>query len=210
MALGLPVAFSDLGVQSQSSVGVDCHSNQSASIPSELRLLLQNSRALYNEKFLEQGTIPKKINKTVEEAFNLGTIQGAKSIGRENELGSLAVGKKADLLIWDAMSPGMVCAADEDPVAAIVLHSSPADLDMVIVDGAIRKESGKLRPVDLSDGKEIWDGEKGVWEWVDVSKELVRRRGDMMRKVKEIDMVKAEKGVIQGFYIDESKIVESV
>jgi len=210
MALGIPVAFSDLGLQSQSSVGVDCHSNQSASIPSELRLLLQTSRALYNEKFLDQGKIPKKINKTIEEAFNLGTIQGAKAIGRENELGSLAVGKKADILVWDATSPGMVCAAEEDPVAAIVLHSSPADLEIVIVDGVLRKENGKLTPVDFSGGKGLWDGETGVWEWRDVSKELVRRRVEMMKKVKEIDFGKAEKGVIQGFYIDESKIVESV
>jgi cytosine/adenosine deaminase-related metal-dependent hydrolase len=210
MALGTPVAFSDLGLQFQSSVGVDCHSNQLASIPSELRLLLQSSRALHNQKFLDQDKIPKRVNKTVEEAFNLGTIQGARAIGRENELGILKAGKKADILVWDATSPSMVCASEEDPVAAIILHSSPADLETVIIDGVIRKEGGKLRSVDFSEGKEVWDGEKGVWEWRDVSKELVRRRVEMMKKVNGIDFEKAREGVIGAFYVDQAKIVESV
>lgn len=210
MALGTPVAFSDLGLQSHSSVGVDCHSNQSASIPSELRLLLQCSRGLNNEKFIAQDKIPKRVNKTIEEAFNLGTIAGARAVGRGTELRSLKVGKKADILVWDAASPGMVCAAEEDAVAAVVLHSSPADLEMVIVDGVIRKEGGKLKSVDFSEGNEIWDGEKGIWEWKEISKELTRRRVEMMKKVEKIDFQAATKGVIQGFYIDEDKIVESV
>ena len=210
MALGTPVAFSDLGLQSRSSVGADCHSNQSASIPSELRLLLQCSRGLHNEKFIGQDKIPKRLNKTTEEAFNLGTIAGARAIGREAELGSLKVGKKADILVWDAASPGMVCAAEEDAVAAVVLHSSPADLEMVIVDGVIRKEGGKLKSVDFSGGKEIWEGEKDIWAWKEISKELARRRVEMMKKVEKIDFQAATKGVILGFYIDEEKIVESV
>jgi cytosine/adenosine deaminase-related metal-dependent hydrolase len=210
MALGTPVAFLDLGLQSHSSVGVDCHSNQSASIPSELRLLLQCARGLHNQKILDQDKIPKRVNKTIEEAFNLGTIAGARAIGRETELGSLKVGKKADILVWDAASPGMACAAEEDPVAAVVLHSSPADLEMVIVDGVIRKEGSKLKSVDFSEGKEIWAGEKGIWEWKEISKELVRRRVEMMKKVEKVDFQAASKGVIQAFYVDEEKIVDSV
>lgn len=210
MALGQSVAFSPLDIQSQSSVGVDCHSNNSGSIPSELRLLLQSSRGTYNQTFIDQDKIPRKVNKTVEEAFNLGTIAGARAVGRANELGSLKVGKKADLLIWDATSPSMVCAAEEDPVAAIVLHSSPADLECVIVDGIVRKESWMLNNVDFSEGKEFWGGETGIWGWKQISRELVRRRGEMMEKFGKIDMDISRKGVIQGFYIDESKLVDSI
>ncbi len=203
MALGTPVAFSDLGLQSHSSVGADCQSNQSSSIPSELRLLLQCSGGLRNEKFIDQDKIPNRVRKTTEEALNLSTIAGASAIGRENELVSFKVGKKADILVWDAASPGMVRAAEEDAVAAVVLQSSPADLEMMIVDGVIRKECGKLKSVDFSEGKGLWDGEKGIWEWK-------ARRVDMMKKFEKIDFQTATKGVIQGFYIDEEKIVESV
>jgi cytosine/adenosine deaminase-related metal-dependent hydrolase len=209
MALGTPIAFSSLNLQSHSNVGIDCHSNNSASIPSELRLLLQSSRAIHNQAILDQDKIPRKVNKTVEEAFNLGTIAGARAIGREVELGSLRVGKMADLLVWDTMSTGMVCAAEEDPVAAIVLHSSPANLEMVIVNGVIRKEGGRLKSVDFSEGTEAWDGEKGVWGWKEISRELVKRRVEMVKKFEKIDMGTARKGVMKGFYVDESKLVDS-
>lgn len=172
--------------------------------------MLQSSRSNYNQKFIDADKIPKKVNKTVEEAFNLGTISGARAIGMGDRIGSLAAGKAADLCVWDARSPGMVCAAQHDAVAAVVLHSSPADLEMVIVDGVVRKEGGKLRSVDLGVGRDVWDGEKGVWEWRDVSGELVRRREGLQKRVEGVDFEKAREGVIKGFYIDESKIVNSV
>lgn len=146
MGMGNPVAFnSDLNIQTQSSIGVDCHSNNSASIVSELRLCLQSSRGTRNQKFADAGVVSKTVNKTVEEAFNLGTVGGARTVGMPDKIGKFEVGYLADLLVWDALSPGMVCASQHDPVAAIILHSSPADLEMVIADGVLRKGDGKLK-----------------------------------------------------------------
>ena len=68
----------------------------------------------------------------------------------EEDLGSLAVGKIADLVVFDGDSPSMICASEQDPVAAIVLHSSVRDIDMVIVDGQIRKQNSKLLPVTIA------------------------------------------------------------
>ena len=211
MALGLPIAFNtSLGLQSQASVGIDCHSATSASMPSELKLLLQSSKGIENQRFIDAGKIPKKVSKSVEEVFNLGTIQGARSVGMQDKVGSLQVGKLADLCVWDASSPSMVCAAQHDAVAAVVLHSSPRDLEMVIVDGVIRKDQGRLRDVDFTEGSAIWGGETGTWKWRDVSKTLVARREELQKKVGAIDMVKAKKDVIGALFADESKIVESV
>jgi hypothetical protein len=81
---------------------------------------------------------------------------------------------------------------------------------MVIVDGVIRKEGGKLKRVGLGVGGEVWDGEKGVRDWRDVSKELVRRRVEIQKKVDGIGMEDVRKEVIKGFYIDESKMIDSV
>jgi cytosine/adenosine deaminase-related metal-dependent hydrolase len=98
MALGENGAFhSEHAVlQGQCGVGVDCHSNNSTSIPSELRLLLQSARAAYNKKFTDKGNVPKNVNKTVEEAFNLGTVGGARAVGMEGKIGTLKVGAFAD------------------------------------------------------------------------------------------------------------------
>lgn len=215
MAMTLPVAFQDkLGIQSQCSLGIDCQSNNSASIVSEMRLLLQSSRNAYNEEFVKEWKLPKKINKTVEEAFNMGTIQGARAIGMQDKIGTLAVGKKADILIFDGQSPSMVCAAQHDPVAAVVLHSSPADIEVVIVDGVVRKRNWTLDEVNITaDAKQLWDGvgETGdKFAWKEVSRELIKRRVELQKKVEKLDMDAATKGVIQLFHIDESLIVDKM
>jgi formylmethanofuran dehydrogenase subunit A len=215
MAMGLPVAFQDeLGIQSQASLGIDCQSNNSASIVSEMRLLLQSSRNRYNDEFGKVGKVPSKVNKTVEEAFNMGTIQGARAIGMEDKIGTLAVGKKADMLIFDGQSPSMVCAAQHDPVAAVVLHSSPADIEVVIVDGVIRKRNRVLGDVKItSEANQLWSAAKEAGDklaWEDVSKELIKRRVEVQKKFEKIDMEAAKAGVMKGFHIDERVIVDKV
>lgn len=94
------------------------------SVVSEMRLLLQSTRGLRNGTFYSRGEMPKRVYKTVEEAFNLGTIHGAKAVDMEDTIGSLAVGKLADTVVFEAPSSSMACGAQHDPVAAIVLHSS--------------------------------------------------------------------------------------
>jgi hypothetical protein len=214
MGIGDPILNpfrSDIDIQSQCSLGVDCHSNNSASMVSEMRLLLQSARGAHNAKHLEKGVAAKDIYHTVEEAFNLGTINGARAINMENEIGSLSVGKLADIVIFDALSSSMVCGAQHDPVAAIILHSSPADIEMVIADGIIRKRYWMLESVDTKLGKEIWDGEtRDTLAWRDVAKELVERRKGIQEQIEKIDMDDAREEVIKAFYIDKSKIVDTI
>jgi hypothetical protein len=212
MVMGLPVAFQDeLGIQSQASLGIDCQSNNSASIVSEMRLLLQSSRNRYNDEFGKVGKVPSKVNKTVGEAFNMGS---ARAIGMEDKIGTLAVGKKADILIFDGQSPSMVCAAQHDPVAAVVLHSSPADIEVVIVDGVIRKRNRVLGDVKItSEANQLWSAAKEAGDklaWKDVSKELIKRRVEVQKKFEKIDMEAAKAGVMKGFHIDERVIVDKV
>jgi cytosine/adenosine deaminase-related metal-dependent hydrolase len=155
MALGMPECWRD-DIQSQASLGVDCHSNQLGSVVSEMRLGLQAARGVYNAKFEAEGKVPKKVFKTVEDAFNLGTIQGARAAKMQDKIGSLKEGKLADLVIFDATSPGMICAAEHDPVAAVVLHSSPGDFEAVMVDGIWRKREGRLLPIEVeADAKPV-------------------------------------------------------
>jgi Amidohydrolase family len=210
MALGNPVCFDPvLDVQSISSIGIDCHSNNSTSIPSEMRLALQFARGTHNQRYIDAGKSPKTINKTVEEAFNLGTIQGARAIGREAELGSLKVERLADIVVFDATSPSMICAAQYDPVAAVVLHSSPGDVWMTIVDGKVRKAEGVLRESLLDEvAKEYVGNDVESVTWKDVATELLKGQKELQLKIDKIDMVAAREGVIKGFYINEASITD--
>jgi hypothetical protein len=177
-----------------------------------MRLLLQSARNLHNQKYIDVGKVPKKVYKTVEQAFNLGTISGARAISMQDKIGSLAVGKLADIVVFDKLSPSMICAAEHDPVAAIVLHRSPADIEMVIVNGIVRKSASKLKSVDLAGSHDIWTGENitDKVQWKDIAKVLTERREVIQEKVEKLDMEEARKSTIKAFYIDESKIVDTV
>ena len=93
---------------------------------------------------MAQGKSPNSVYYTVEEAFNLATIRGARAAKMEAKVGSIAEGKAADLVIFSGTSPSMVAAAQHDPVAAVILHSNPNDVEYVVIDGVIRKRASKL------------------------------------------------------------------
>ncbi|KAH8649475.1 hypothetical protein BGZ60DRAFT_437373 [Tricladium varicosporioides] len=212
MALGNPVAYNtryESSLNHQCSLGIDCHSSNSASIPAQMNLLLQSSRGRYNQSMIDNLKVPKKTNVTVEEVFNLGTVQGARAVQMEDQIGSLAVGKKADLVIFDGLSPAMVCAAVHDPVAAIVLHSSVRDIEMVIIDGIVRKENSMLKEVDLEAGKELWNAGKGRVSWGETAEKLVELREEFQERIKGLDMEEARNGVIKAFYLVEGNIVDN-
>lgn len=190
MGHGYPVAFHP-SLRSHTSLGIDCHSNNSADMLTQMRLALQHSRALDNFTTRQAGERPR-VDITVEEAFNLGTIQGAKAVNMADQIGSLAEGKRADLVVFDATSPGMICAAEENPVGAILLHAGVQDIEMVIVDGRVRKEAGKLRPVEVL---ETIDAENGVETgWDEVSKNLLESRERIIQRAQGQDVEAAKMG----------------
>lgn len=164
------------GCTNISSLGVDCHSNNSGDMVSQMRLALQHERATRNEKLIAQDKSTRSLNLFVQDVFRLATIQGARAIHAEDRLGSLEVGKCADIVIFDGNSPGMICASEEDPVAAIVLHSSIRDIETVIVDGHIRKLRSKLLPVDIKPSFEGVSIPAQQVEWKQVAKELLISR----------------------------------
>ena len=202
------------------SIGVDCHSWTSASIPTQMNMLLQHARCKRQLDLAEQkGMWSRRTGFSVEQVFNLGTVGGAKAVGLGHEVGKLQVGMKADVVIFDAMSPSMLPAAEEDPVAAIVLHSSPRDIEMVIVDGVVRKESGRLRQVRVEAAPMVGGGVRGggkgagvevgtMLGWKDVSEKVLESRKGLEKKMESIDFTKGEEYVVDMFYFDRKGLLE--
>ncbi len=89
-----------------------------------------------------------------EQALKLATIEGAKAIAMEDSIGSLEVGKKADIVILDInklhMAPHLF-GKYENIVPNIVHSASGADVDMVIVNGEVRVKDHQLLGVDVQE-----------------------------------------------------------
>ena len=79
---------------------------------------------------------------TARRALAMGTIEGARCLGREAELGSLEPGKLADVALWRL--DGLGHADIADPVAALVL-GPPAALELLLVGGRTVVARGGLR-----------------------------------------------------------------
>jgi cytosine/adenosine deaminase-related metal-dependent hydrolase len=82
---------------------------------------------------------------TARQALAAATIDGARCLGRDDELGSLEVGKLADVALWRL--DGIDHAGIADPVAALVL-GAPPPLELLLVQGRPVVERGHVLTVD--------------------------------------------------------------
>ncbi|WP_066366396.1 amidohydrolase family protein [Herbidospora mongoliensis] len=69
------------------------------------------------------------------DVLRMATIEGARAIGLDREIGSLTPGKQADLIMISTDSPGM--APVIDPVAAVVASATRGDVHTVFVAGRV-------------------------------------------------------------------------
>lgn len=116
-------------------LGVDGAASQEVSqLSAELR------QALYTAR---QRGGPKAMD--AREALRLGTIGGARCLGRADHLGSLEVGKLGDLVMWKL--DGLGHEGIDDKVAALVF-GPPARVDLALVGGKPVVERGELVNAD--------------------------------------------------------------
>ena len=83
---------------------------------------------------------------SAHDALALGTIDAAVVMGLDHEIGSIEIGKKADLQIIDMRRLGLT--PTNDPVATLVYHGHGKDVDTVIVDGQVVVSDGHVRTTD--------------------------------------------------------------
>ncbi|OHW99641.1 amidohydrolase family protein [Colletotrichum incanum] len=197
--------------EAHSSLGVDCHSWGSSFMPSQMRLGLQYARTERQERLRRKGRWSRHVGPSAEQIFNLATIGGARATGMAGKVGQIRVGAQADLVIFDTSNPSMLPAAEEDPVAAVVLHSSERDIETVIIGGVVRKENGKLLPITVVDeiqGANNLGLDRKQFSWREVAKKLIESRKRLNKKAEGIDMKAAEKTIINNFHMNREAMVE--
>jgi cytosine/adenosine deaminase-related metal-dependent hydrolase len=85
---------------------------------------------------------------TAADVFTAATLAGAKALGRD-DLGRLAVGAKADLLIWESESLFMTPL--RDPIRNLVYSAQAEDLNTVLIDGEIVMRDRQIPGVDVGE-----------------------------------------------------------
>ncbi|MEO6952158.1 MAG: 5'-deoxyadenosine deaminase [Polyangia bacterium] len=109
--------------------GAPCNNNLDGFLELRLAALLHKHRA---------GThaLP------AAQALELATMGGARAIGRAHEVGSIEVGKRADVIVVDLVSPHIV--PSPDPISAVVYAAQSRDVRHVFVDGRQLVDGGVL------------------------------------------------------------------
>lgn len=81
------------------------------------------------------------------EILRMATVNGARALGLGGELGIIAAGALADIIVVDTMKPHI--RPIHDPVSNLVYCAKAADVETVIVDGQIVVENRIVRGADI-------------------------------------------------------------
>ena len=201
-----PVAFrSDLPL---TCLGADCHSSGPTSMLHQMQMALSSDRGAQTSSAFRSNLYPQQFRATVQKAFNLATIQAARAVRMDDEIGSIAVGKLADLVIFDSTTPSMACAADYDPLTAIVRHAGVREIDTVIIGGDIRKLGGQLQDIKCPSSSngvgavEFLRGlaDDGNLSWSEIAQKVSVSRKEVQRRIESVnkDLARSKLGLLMG------------
>lgn len=95
--------------------------------------------------------IHKGVNKTPQcisagEGLRIATLNGARALGLEKEIGSIEAGKKADLAILNLNTPSLT--PRNNLIAGLSYSANGSEVKTVIIDGKLTMENRKLLTMD--------------------------------------------------------------
>jgi 5-methylthioadenosine/S-adenosylhomocysteine deaminase len=96
-------------------------------------------------------------------ALRMATIESAKAIGLDHQIGSITKGKKADLILINLQEPNL-CPIITDPIRNIVPNLVYAakgnEVETVIIDGQFIMENRRMQRVD--EGQVVQDAQQAA------------------------------------------------
>jgi len=132
------------------SLGIDLESVISGDMLTAARVALGTQRALDNaDSRARTGAIPETSTITAREALSWVTVEGARMLKMERQIGSLTPGKQADLVLIDSTALNM--QPMHDAAATVVMQTSLANIEAVMIAGRWRKRSGSLLAEGVAD-----------------------------------------------------------
>jgi cytosine/adenosine deaminase-related metal-dependent hydrolase len=91
---------------------------------------------------IANGVAESEFKLSARRVLELATIEGARSMGIDDKVGSLKAGKRADIIMISTRAPNL--GVFGDPAVMLVTATQPANVDTVMVDGRILKRGGKI------------------------------------------------------------------
>lgn len=110
---------------------------------------------------LASGSTGNPLSLTPYEIIRMATIGGALALGRQDECGTLEIGKDADIILIDKSKPHMTPL--NNLYSALVFSAKSSDVDTVICAGNILMEQRELKTLDLESIRDRFLG-----TWVDI------------------------------------------
>ena len=118
-----------------------------------------------------------------ETVLEMATINGARALGLEQEIGSLEVGKKADFVVINLNR--LHTTPSLNPISTLVYAATGGEVDMVVVDGQIVVEQGQLLTMDEDEVMEQARLQQGVESLGDVRWAVLETSGSISIVKKE-------------------------
>jgi cytosine/adenosine deaminase-related metal-dependent hydrolase len=129
------------------ALGIDLDTAFGSDLFGEMHALFGQQRsAMRYRRFRREENVPGPIS--VQAVLEAATVNGARAAGLEDRIGTLAVGREADVIM--VRTEDVAVFPVTDPVGTIVQAVERANVDTVMVAGEIRKRGGKLVGVDLA------------------------------------------------------------
>lgn len=108
--------------------------------PFDMFRLMFHAHRLHARHFADDTILPPW------EALEMATLNGARALGMEREIGSLEPGKRADVILVDWRQPHLWPPAD--PAQRLARFARGADVATVIVAGRVLMQDGRVQSVD--------------------------------------------------------------
>jgi 5-methylthioadenosine/S-adenosylhomocysteine deaminase len=125
------------------TVSLGCDSTAADNSLDMFRAMWLNS-TVHKEMFLDPMLI------SAEQTLEMATINSAKCLLWEKEIGSIGVGKKADLIIMDAKASNMVPMHDFSIVPNIVYAGEGSNVETVMINGKLVMENREMKLFDYN------------------------------------------------------------
>lgn len=129
------------------TLGTDVISCNGGDILTAMRLGIQDARVTSNDELNRRNEMPEVLPVMVDEVLEWATINGAEAMGLGSQVGSLAVGKEADIVLIAQNDFNMIPLANKS--GSVIMQANVSNIDTVFIQGKLVKRDGKLVGVDI-------------------------------------------------------------